>query len=88
MNKIHEIEKNDKKVNYGNYLINKIDKNEHSYQVTVLTDILLSHTSPIYLDYVMKNIIRYAVDKPNLEIEVHIHISQRRILKKGIVQFF
>ena len=70
MNKIHEIEKNDKKVNYGNYLFNKIDKNEHSYQVTVLTDILLSHTSPIYLDYVMKNIIRYAVDKPNLEIEV------------------
>jgi len=70
MNKIFEIEQTGKTINYGNFLFNKIDKENHIYEIAVLTDILLSHTAPIYLDYIMKNIIRYDLEKPNLEIEV------------------
>ena len=70
MNKVNEIEKNETKVNYANYMFNLIDKRNHNYLITVLSDILLSHSTPIYFDYIMKNIIRYAANKPNLEIEV------------------
>ena len=70
MNKIFEIEQTGKTINYGNFLFNKIDKENHIYEIAVLIDILLSHTAPIYLDYIMKNIIRYDLEKPNLEIEV------------------
>ena len=31
---------------------------------------MLSHTTPIYYDYMMKNIIRYATNNPDLEIDV------------------
>ena len=70
MNKILEIETNEPKSNYGNYIFNKIDKDKQNYEITVLSDIKLRQTSPIYYDFIMKNIIRYATDKPNLEIEV------------------
>ena len=70
MNKIFEIEQSGKKVNYGNFLFNKIDKDNHSYEIALLADIFLSHTTPIYLDYIMKNIIKYDLSNPNLEIEV------------------
>ena len=70
MNKIFDNQKKEKKVNYGNFLFNRINKDQHIYEITVLPDILLSHTAPIYLDYIMKNIVRYASNKPNLEIEV------------------
>ena len=70
MNKIFEEETKLKTENYGNYIFNSINKNNHKYEVTVLTDILLSQAAPIYLDYIMKSIIRYAADKPNLQIEV------------------
>jgi len=70
MNKIFEIEQNETKVNYGNFMFNQIDKRNHRYIITLLSDILISHTTPIYYDYIMKNIIRYATNNPNLEIEV------------------
>ena len=70
MNKVFEYEKQEKKINYASYIFNKIDKANHKYEFTLLTDILLSHTTPIYFDYMMKNIIRYATNKPNLDIEV------------------
>ena len=70
MNKVFEIEKNGEKINYGNYIFNKIDKINNNYIITVLSDILLSHTTPIYYDYMMKNIIRYATNNPDLEIDV------------------
>ena len=70
MNKIFENEQNEKKINYANYIFDKIDKENHKYDITLLTDILLSHSTPIYFDYMAKNIIRYATNKPNLDIEV------------------
>ena len=70
MKQIHETEKYFDGENYGNYIFNSIDKINQKYEVTVLADILLSHSPPIYLDYIMKSIIRYAVNKPNLQIEV------------------
>ena len=69
MNEINEIEKKEPKLNYGNFIFNKIDKENHDYMVTVIPDILLRHNAPIYLDFIMKNIIRYAANKPNLEVE-------------------
>ena len=59
-----------KKINYANYIFDKIDKENHKYDITLLTDILLSHSTPIYFDYMAKNIIRYATNKQNLDIEV------------------
>ena len=70
MNKIFENEQNEKKINYANYIFDKIDKENHKYDITLLTDILLSHSTPIYFDYMAKNIIRYATNKQNLDIEV------------------
>ena len=70
MNKIFDIEQKEKKTNYGNFIFNIVDKDVQIYKVTILPDILLMHTAPIYLDYIYKNIIRYAAEKPNLEIEV------------------
>ena len=70
MNKIYEIEEKESKINYANYIFNQIDKRNHIYTITILTDILLTHSTPIYLDYIMKNIIKYASNKTNLEIEV------------------
>ena len=70
MNEIFEIEKKEPKLNYGNFIFNEIDKVNQHYYVTVIPDILLRHNAPIYLDYIMKNIIRYATNKPDLEIEL------------------
>ena len=70
MNSIFNKEKREKKVNYGNFIFNKIDKSNQKYAFTVLPDILLVHTAPIYFDYMMKNIIRYATNNKNLQIEI------------------
>ena len=70
MNKVFEIEQNETKLNYGNFMFNLVDKRNQRYIITLLSDILISHTTPIYYDYIMKNVIRYATNNPNLEIEV------------------
>ena len=70
MNEVFDNEQKDKKVNYANYIIYKIDKANHKYSFTLMTDILLSHSTPIYFDYMMKNIIRYATNNQNIDIEV------------------
>ena len=70
MNQVYKIEQKEEKLNYANYIFNQIDKRNQNYTVTLLTDILLSHSTPIYFDYIMQNIIKYAIDKPNLEIQV------------------
>ena len=70
MNKVFEMEQKEKKPNYGNFLFYQVNKATHKYLIIALTDISLSHTTPIYLDYIMKNIVRYSTDNPNLEIEV------------------
>ena len=70
MNKIFNIEKKEIKNNYGNYIFNNIDKVNHHYEIIFFSDILLSQTPPIYLDFMMKNIIRYATNNKNLKIEV------------------
>ena len=70
MNKLFEIEKNYEKKNYGNYIFNTIDKTFHYYQFTCFVDLKLRQNAPIYSNYLIKNIIRYASNNPNLNIEV------------------
>ena len=43
----------------GSFLFYQVNKATHKYLIIALTDISLSHTTPIYLDYIMKNIVRY-----------------------------
>ena len=70
MNKIFEIEDNYEKKNYANYIFNLIDKRNQKYQFTCLIDLLTNQNGPIYTNYLIKNIIRYATDNKDLEIEV------------------
>ena len=70
MNKIYEIKNNYKEDNYANYIFNSIDKSHHQYLFTCLIDLLLNQNAPIYTNYLIKNIIRYATNNNNLEIEV------------------
>ena len=70
MNKVFEIEKNYEEKNYGNFIFNLIDKQNQKYEFTCLIDILTNQNGPIYTNYMIKNIIRYATDNKNLEIEV------------------
>ena len=70
MNKIFEIENDYDKKNYGNYIFNLIDKKNQQYAFTCLVDLLSRQNAPIYTNYMIKNIIRYATNNKNLEIEV------------------
>ena len=70
MNKIYEIEKNFKEKNYANYIFNYIDKHNQQYEFICLVDLLTKQNGPIYTNYIIKNIIRYATNNKNLEIEV------------------
>ena len=70
MNKLFEIENYYKKVNYADYIFNKIDKTKQKYEFTCFVDLLSRQNAPIYSNYLAKNIIRYAADNKNLDIEV------------------
>ena len=70
MNKIFEIEKNYKEKNYANYIFNYIDKKNQQYEFICLIDLLTNQNGPIFTNYIIKNIIRYATNNKNLEIEV------------------
>ena len=70
MNEIYNIEKNKEEKNYANYIFNLIDKTNQQYEFTCLIDILTNQNGPIYTNYIIKNIIRYATNNKDLEIEV------------------
>ena len=70
MNEVFDIEKNYEKKNYANYIFNLIDKYNQKYQVTCLVDLIKIQSAPIYLNYIAKNIIRFASNNKNLEIEL------------------
>ena len=70
MNRLFEIENDYDKKNYGNYIFNFIDKRNQQYEFTCLVDLLSRQNAPIYANYIIKNIIRYATNNKNLDIEV------------------
>ena len=70
MNKVFNIENDYKEKNYANYIFNLIDKDNQKYEFTCLVDLLTKQNAPIYINYMAKNIIRFASDNKNLEIEL------------------
>jgi len=75
MQKIYDIKSNDisnKAENYVAYLITKIDNEFNQYEFTYFPDISQKHTTPIYSNYLLKNLIRYATDNKDLEIKIAI----------------
>ena len=70
MNEVFKIEKNLQEKNYANYIFNHIDKTNQKYEFTCLIDLLTNQNGPIYTNYMIKNIIRYATNNKDLEIEV------------------
>ena len=70
MNKVFSIENNYKEKNYANYIFNLIDKDNQLYKVTCQVDLVKIQSAPIYLNYIAKNIIRFASNNKNLEIEL------------------
>ena len=75
MQKLYDIKSNEisnKTENYVGYLITKIDNKSHQYEFTYFPDISQRHTTPVYSNYLLKNIIRYATNNKNLEIKLTI----------------
>jgi len=70
MNKIFETEKNYNKMNYADYIFYSIDKSSQKYEFISFVDLLSRQNAPIYTNYLAKNIIRYATNNKNLDIEV------------------
>ena len=66
MNEIFKIQNNNEEKNYANYIFNLIDKENQKYEFSCLIDILTSQNGPIYTNYIIKNIIRYATNNKDL----------------------
>ena len=73
MKKLYDIKSNENKVeNYVGYLITKIDNKLNQYEFTYFPDISQKHTTPIYSNFLLKNLIRYATNNTNLEVKINI----------------
>ena len=70
MNELFETEKNYDKKSYADYIFYSIDNSQHKYEMINFVDLLSRQNAPIYFNYMAKNIIRYASDNKNLDIEV------------------
>ena len=62
--------KKEVKNNYGAYLLTKIDELNHNYEFSVFPDIISRQSTPIYANYMLNNLVRYAAKNKNLEIEI------------------
>ena len=62
--------KNKIKNNYVGYYFITINNERQEYEFTYYPDIVSKQTTPIYANYLLNNLVRYATKNENLEIEI------------------
>ena len=69
--KIYNIRKdNNIKNNYIGYLFTEINNEGNQYEFSYFPDIISRQSTAIYLNYILKNIVRYAAKNEKLEFEI------------------
>jgi ATP-binding cassette subfamily A (ABC1) protein 3 len=70
INKLYDAQKQIQEQNFVHYIISKIDKNNHYYEFNCFINIIARQSTPIYSNYLLNNLVRFATENKDLEIEM------------------
>ena len=70
LNKLYYSQKQIKENNYAYYIISEINREKQNYEFSCFVDIISRQSAVIYPNYLLNNIVRYATQNKNLEIEI------------------
>ena len=70
MNQLYNIKKEINEKSYAYYIISELDKVNHKYEFFCFLDIVPRQSAPIYVNFILNNMLRFITDNPNLEIEI------------------
>ena len=70
MRKHFEIKKNLEIKNYAYYILSNIDKIQNKYEFNCFIDITARQAAPIYPNFLLNNLVKYATENKELNIEI------------------
>ena len=70
LNQLYYSQKQIKEKNYAYYIISEINKENQTYEFNCFVDLISRQSIVIYPNYLLNNIVRYAAENKNLEIEI------------------
>ena len=70
MRKHFEIKKNLENKNYAYYILSNIDKIQNKYEFNCFIDITARQAAPIYPNFLLNNLVKYATENKELNIEI------------------